>query len=80
MGIWNFFRFPKIENHTDLNSEHPNGEPIRIGNFYLFGVQMVANGMVQTFCLGTIVKGSLTKCHSVNKVFTKLMQVFALPM
>ena len=38
-----------------------------IANFYLFGIQMVANWMVQIIWLAAMVKSTVTKCDSVLK-------------
>ena len=54
----------------DLYSKHWNIELIWIANFYLFGIQMVANWTVLTLLLVTMVKSKKAKGHMVTKLFT----------
>ena len=53
-----------------LNSKHSNREFVWIANFYLFSIQMVANWMVWTIILVTMVISLITKFHLVTNLFT----------
>ena len=65
----------KIKYSGDLYSKHLNNELIWIANFYLFGIQMVANWRVQTIQFWTMVKSLVTKwllvCYSNHSLNTK---------
>ena len=47
-----------------LRDNRQSDKLIWIANFYLFGIQTVAKWMVLTIQLATMVKGLVTKCHS----------------
>ena len=55
-----------------LDSKNSNNELNLIAYFYLFGIQMVANWMVQTIWLVivTMVKSLVIKCRLVTELFT----------
>ena len=55
----------KIKYSGDLNSKHSSSKLIWIANFYLFGIQMVANWMVWTiqYCISWPTNGCSSYTH-----------------
>ena len=54
----------------DLNSKPLNSKLIWMVNFYLFGIKINANQMVQTIRFMTVVKSLETKFHWVTELYT----------